>query len=344
MRARFTIWSLAVCSLVAAACGDDAPEVSGSSSGFAGAGGSPQLNPPGQVVNPVPMQTPPGFPVQPPPVSGGTVAPPSTCEGTALENGRGFVSRRCADCVCGIQPMSTFACTRDCWTLAFCAADAGCDAGDLMCVAQRCNATGDVNVGISAAAMQIASVPFAECSAECFGEPGSKPPAQTACEPLRAEPASAAVGDTIALAWDPLIGDGEYNLSVTPWASVGSLREVDGRMRFRCDAPGEATIAFDSDRCANAPLSVTVKCTAREDMSCCPIQPLGEGGGSCSELGGSPPCLVGCGCLRDGGAFYTELDAQGCLQWVLRPALDSAEHLVCLDQDGNPNPDPRHMP
>jgi hypothetical protein len=88
-----------------------------------------------------------------------------------------------------------------------------------------------------------------------------------------------------------------------------------------------------------------VTCSAPQGTSCCPIDPIGENTSRrCTELGGSPPCFRGCDCLRNGGVYYTEPDAQGCLQWRLRPSRDSEEHLVCLDEAGNPSPDPRNEP
>jgi hypothetical protein len=259
----------------------------------------------------------------------------------ALHNGRGFASRTCADCLCAANPMTTIACSRDCWTFAFCVAQSDCASADVDCIVKRCNQTGEVP-GISDAVNGATNAPFAQCQRECF-DPDALPE-RVECEDLRSDVPRALVGESIALSWDAEVGEGQYSISLTPWANVASLHEVDGRTLVRCDAPGAVTVELESDRCGNDVAPLKLECAAQPGSECCPIDPLGEMGFACSELGGSPPCHVGCSCLRDGGVFYTEADAQGCLQWVLRPAVDSDEHLVCLDREGNPSPDPRHSP
>lgn len=197
------------------------------------------------------------------------------------------------------------------------------------------------------ASTMVQSLPLDECSDTCLAPDGDEdagpaPPVPGACAPLRAEPTSAQVGEQVSLRFDPAVTPGTYSLSVRPWGTVGSLHTVDdGSKTFRCDAPGVADITLTADGC-DQPSAVRVTCRPQPGSACCSIDPLDDGAARCAQLGGSPPCFVGCDCLRNGGVYYTETDPQGCLQWQLRPTRDSAEHLVCLDEAGNESPDPRN--
>ena len=344
---------LGVCALVASLAGgcSDPPLTDG------GTGGHGPLPPPrssfaaGSGVAAGSRSTPPRS--EPPAVGGADPdAPLASCESAVAMRSQGFASSECAACLCARAAQASTECTVDCWSVIQCVIHFGCGRGDVGCAVEHCgnglcgfaHCDGENAIErFSSGGTLAQQVPVRECSSECLPLPDGGVTAD-ACAPLRAEPATAMVGESIALAWDERVGAGEFALSVTPWATVGSLRALDAGHAFRCDAPGRAIIELVSDRC-DTPLQVEVECLARPDAQCCAIEPLAEAGASgCSALGGSPPCLRGCGCLREGGVYYTEIDAQGCLQWVLRPALDSPDHLVCLDEAGQPAPDPRHPP
>jgi hypothetical protein len=289
------------------------------------------------------------MPSRPPATGGSTAIDPGSlamCPAIVESTGFSLIGAACAECTCSRAPEAALACDRTCWTLIACVLGSGCATADVDCIVQRCSEPlGGPNALVGAAAV-AREVPIVECMAACTGgnpdEDGGAP-SRVSCAPPRAEPASARVGESIALILDPAVRPGQFTLSVTPWGSVGSLQIADGEQRFLCKAPGTADIAVESDACDVNPAHVAVTCTEPDGGSCCPIDPLGENAaGRCSELGGSPPCMRGCDCLRNGGVYYTETDAQGCLGWVLRPTLESEEHLVCLDEDGNPAPDPRN--
>jgi len=276
-----------------------------------------------------------------------------SCLSNSAKNAQGLATPDCLKCLCSIAPEPTVACDHDCWTLISCVQHSSCRDGDTACIVDRCTAPlGDV-ARLASAGMFVQQIPFKECSMICTRpamdagadeDGGSSAPTRVDCEPLVAEPESVQVGESIALRFDPAVQPGDYTLSVAPWGSVGSIhRDAAGSSTFRCDAPGSAVIAIESDACTATLSSVFVTCVPQEGSSCCPIDPIGESAtGRCTQFGGSPPCFLGCDCLRNGGVYYSEPDAQGCLQWRLRPSRDSEEDLVCLDEAGDPNPDPRN--
>ena len=285
-----------------------------------------------------------GAPSQPPPP---VTVDSKTCQKLAEDNGGGLVSPDCAQCLCEFAPGPTAQCSPDCWGLMGCVVRSGCAQADTSCVVNSCLSGEFAQRG--AATMDAQSVPIDECRRECLaslaggGVPGAgvAVPPRRDCTPLRASAKRANVGESIELSWDAAIAPGTFTLAVSPWATVGSLHEVDGRTRFRCDAAGTATITLDNDVCVDGAFGVDVQCVASEAAACCPIGALDDPGERCVDLGGSPPCFRGCDCLREGGVYYTEPDANGCLRWVLRASLQSSEALICLDEAGQPAPDPR---
>jgi hypothetical protein len=277
------------------------------------------------------------------------------CLSMSARNAQGLANPECLKCLCSIAPEPTVSCDHDCWTLLSCIQRSPCRDGDTACIIDRCSPSLGGVAELASAGMFVQQLPFKECSMVCTPpamdagadeDGGSSAPPRVNCEPLVADPASVHVGESIALHFDPAVQPGEYTLAVMPWGSVGTIHgDAAGNPTFRCDAPGSAVVAFESETCTAALSSVFVTCWPLEGASCCPIDPIGEDAtGRCSQLGGSPPCFLGCDCLRNGGAYYTEPDAQGCLQWRLRPSRDSDEDLVCLDEAGNPSPDPRNAP
>jgi len=344
--------ALAVSAAVCAACtGRKIDSVGGSRNGsvgggfsvggVAGAGGAPQRVPPLSV---------------PSASADAGVARPidgATCFDESTRNAQDLTSRECLSCLCSVAPAPTAACDRDCWTLLDCVTRSGCDSENTQCILERCTELLGGVPQLAMSGMLAQGVPFMPCMMPCIAnvsedqDGGTVVPPRFNCEPPRAEPDTALVGESIALRWASGEEPDEYALSVEPWGSVGSFQGTAesgdaGTRVFRCDAPGTALISIVSDQCI-APVEVVVTCLAPEGTSCCPIEPIGADAlDRCVQLGGSPPCFRGCDCLRNGGTYSAEPDAQGCLQWQLRPSRDSAEHLVCLDEAGNPSPDPRN--
>lgn len=169
--------------------------------------------------------------------------------------------------------------------------------------------------------------------------------AALSCNSLRLSAPSAVVGEAVAVAWADDTQGTEYTLSVAPMAVVGVLQLQDDGADFLCRAQGVATISVRTDKgpCTGTFQSVEVQCTPRDGEVCCPIDALPQqrDTDACMQLGGSPPCFTGCGCLRHGGSASTQIDANGCLEWIMKPRADRAVLLLCSDADGNPNPDPR---
>ena len=168
------------------------------------------------------------------------------------------------------------------------------------------------------------------------------------CQALTAEPAMLPVGDSAILQWDRSEPSAERTWSVSPMSTVGQLRVGAEGVQFRCAAAGVATITLQTTRgpCTASPQTVQITCEPLPGQDCCPIDPLFSDPGvdpaaDCLRLGGSPPCFTGCACLRAGGGGRTVTDAHGCLEWELRKDPSQPWLALCLDADGNPNPDPR---
>lgn len=168
--------------------------------------------------------------------------------------------------------------------------------------------------------------------------------ATRACVPFAATPPELTVRDSAALSWDTSGTGAEYEFAVTPSQTVGSLHLESTPPRFECQASGIATLTLHTSKgpCGGLPQAVNVTCKAREGETCCPIDPLDPVG--CMAFGGSPPCYTGCQCLRNGGQAATRVDANGCLERSLTVLLGGPQHVLCLDSQGAPHPDPRLPP
>jgi hypothetical protein len=101
----------------------------------------------------------------------GTVAP--KCEDTAeaMSDTAVETSAACITCVCDKSEAATIACTGDCWKLAYCVVENGCEATDTTCITNACTDDLGTTTKLAAAGALAMKVNFAGCAAQCFVEP-----------------------------------------------------------------------------------------------------------------------------------------------------------------------------
>jgi hypothetical protein len=92
-----------------------------------------------------------------------------SCEDIAEKNSAGVpTNNNCRECVCEKSQTAAKACTKDCWTLAYCVVDNGCDATDTTCIANACTDDLGTVAKLVAAGDLATAVDFDGCAADCF--------------------------------------------------------------------------------------------------------------------------------------------------------------------------------
>jgi hypothetical protein len=174
------------------------------------------------------------------------------------------------------------------------------------------------------------------------------------CNAPTAFPQQAEVGESIVLSWDTRYAK-DIEVEADPHiAGSWETNPAAEKQNFKCLAAGPVTISFSvlKGPCTGFYTTIDITCIACEGQNCCPIDDYDIVDNGCADLGGSPPCYRGCQCMRNGGSMKTQLDSNDCLRWILTTSeqkvdagrLETIEKpIVCLDDQGNPNPDPRPL-
>lgn len=93
--------------------------------------------------------------------------PDAACRQSATRVADGRVGVKCINCLCGMKPQETSACSSDCFQLAVCVA-ANCDASNTNCIIETCSDAAGGAVQVVAVGALVRATPFTACAAECF--------------------------------------------------------------------------------------------------------------------------------------------------------------------------------
>jgi hypothetical protein len=100
---------------------------------------------------------------------GGGPSNEPSCVDIASEASGNVASSPCLACLCDVKPNETIRCNSDCWKLAYCVAEAHCDASDSACIVASCADPLGGMEKLAAAGTLARATLFTACSSICFG-------------------------------------------------------------------------------------------------------------------------------------------------------------------------------